>query len=444
MMRDRLQQIHDLLAPDGSVWVHLDDVEMPYCRVLMDEIFGRANFVATVVWQKVYSPRMDAQAFSTSQDYLIVYSKNPGWVSNKTVVAEGENNTEFAHEDEAGRRYAIFPLRKWGSNSLRTDGPSGWFPITSPEGEEVWPMRPDGREGTWRWGAKKVAAQYEELVWRQSRSQGIQPYVKQYAAETVKPPETWWPRDEVGTNREAKFQLKKILGPNVFDTPKPERLLARILSIGSDPGDIVLDCFVGSGTTAAVATKMRRRWVAIERSRDTVEESTLPRLKKIVAGQDDTGVTTETGWDGGGGFRVLDVAASMFTADSGRVVLAGWAAGGLLGECVAAQAGFPYDDSDPPFAGRKGKQRLAVVDGLVNEDVIRLLAGWLADGELLTVYGTAVDPACRSVLAKIRRGSVVKRIPQAVLDDYRGRAASRSQGLDWPSLMALNTQEAAV
>lgn len=125
MMRDRLQQIHDLLAPDGSVWVHLDDVEMPYCRVLMDEIFGRANFVATVVWQKVYSPRMDAQAFSTSQDYLIVYSKNPGWVSNKTVVAEGENNTEFAHEDEAGRRYAIFPLRKWGSNSLRTDGPSG-------------------------------------------------------------------------------------------------------------------------------------------------------------------------------------------------------------------------------------------------------------------------------------------------------------------------------
>lgn len=123
----------------------------------------------------------------------------------------------------------------------------------------------------------------------------------------------------------------------------------------------------------------------------------------------------------------------MFEAVEGRVVLADWATGGALAEAVAAQASFAFED-DAPFSGRKGRQRLAVIDGLVNEDVLRLILPWLAEGELLTVYGTAVDPACKAVLSQLRRGSSVKRIPQSVLDDYR-RGGPRSDGLDWPSVV---------
>ncbi len=213
--------------------------------------------------------------------------------------------------------------------------------------------------------------------------------------------------------------------------------MERIIHIATEPGDIVFDCFGGSGTTAAVAAKMNRRWVTVERSHSNVDTYLLPRMEKVVAGEDPGGVTALTGWQGGGGFRLLDVAASMFTRFEDRVVLAEWAAGGVLAECVAAQAGFPYDDADPPFAGRKGKKRLAVVDGLVNEDVLELLVGWLAADELVVVYGTGIDPACRSALARLRRGSLVRKIPQSVLDDYRGRATMSRSSLEWPSLASV-------
>lgn len=203
-----------------------------------------------------------------------------------------------------------------------------------------------------------------------------------------------------------------------FDTPKPEGLLKRIIEVASNPGDIVLDCFLGSATTAAVAHKMNRRWIGIERSHETVEAYARPRLTKVVEGEDPGGVTADVEWEGGGGFRVLQVARSMFDADDGRVYLADWMTNGVLAEATAAQLGFDYEES-PPFSGRKGRTRLAVIDGVVNESVARILASALEASERVVVCGTGIDTDARPVLRELRPGSTLRKIPSALLDEYR-------------------------
>lgn len=222
-----------------------------------------------------------------------------------------------------------------------------------------------------------------------------------------------------GTTGTAKNEIVALFPRETpFSTPKPERLLQRIIHIGSDPGDIVLDCFLGSGTTAAVCHKLDRRWVGIEWSRDTLERFAGPRLEKVVSGKDSGGLTEALAWEGGGGFRVLDVAPSMFAEEDRIVYLADWAVAGELGRATAAQLGFDYEPV-APFVGRKGKVRLGVIDGLVNPDVAKILVGALGDDERLTVCGTAVDPDTRDALKALRHGSTVRKIPSSILAEYR-------------------------
>jgi adenine-specific DNA-methyltransferase len=203
-----------------------------------------------------------------------------------------------------------------------------------------------------------------------------------------------------------------------FATQKPEALVGRIINAGSDPGDIVLDCFVGSGTTAAVAQKLGRRWIAIESEPSTIDTYASPRLKKVIEGKDPGGITELVGWKGGGGFRVLDVASSMFEAEDGLVFLSDRMTNGDLAEATAAQLGFEYKP-DPPFAGRKGRTRLAVIDGVVNESVVRLLVSSLPESERLVVCGTGIDPEARPILRELRPGSTLRKIPAALLSEYR-------------------------
>jgi adenine-specific DNA-methyltransferase len=237
-------------------------------------------------------------------------------------------------------------------------------------------------------------------------------------------PWTWWPHEEVGHTDEAKKQMLDLF-PDVapFDTPKPERLISRIIHIATDPGQIVLDCFVGSGTTAAVAHKMGRRWIAVERAKH-IDTYALPRLRKVTTGKDPWGITQSFDWEGGGSFRLLGIAPSMFEADRGLVFLADWMANGVLAEATAAQLGFAYEPT-APFAGRKGRTRLAVVDGVVNTDVVRLLVSALDDEERVVVCGTGIDPEARPVLRELRRGSTLRKIPAALLDPYRAPRRER-------------------
>ncbi len=438
MMRDRLVQVHELLSPDGSVWVHLDDAEVHRARLVLDEVFGLDNFVATFIWERTDIPAMQA-GVSIRHDYIHVYRKSAAFMPNG-LPSEGEVPPHYDKRDADNLPYCLRTLRMTGAGSQREDRPTMWYPVVAPDGTEVWPIRTDGTEGRWRWGPERYEREAESLEWV-NRDGSWEPYRRIYFdGATTRPPETILSYTEFGSNRVAKLEQRALFpGVTPFATPKPERLLWHVIRTATAPGDLVLDCFAGSGTTAAVAQKMQRRWATVEWSRETIERFTLPRLTKVVGAEDSGGVTADTSWDGGGGFRVLDVAPSMFAVQESRVVLADWAINGALGEAVAAQVGFAHAP-DPPFTGVKGRTRLAVVDGLVDEAVVTMLAGWLPDGELMTVYGTAVDPVSKEALRSMRRGCTVRKIPQSVLDEYRRRG--RSDGLNWPSQVASSGEAA--
>lgn len=219
--------------------------------------------------------------------------------------------------------------------------------------------------------------------------------------------------------RNGKEEITNLLGTAIsFATPKPERLLQRVIEIATNPGDLVVDCFLGSGTTAAVAHKLGRRWIGVERELATIEDFAEPRLVKVVSGEDQHGISPAVGWSGGLGFRVLEVAPSMYEDADGRVVLSEWATNGKLTEVVAAQYEYPFEQYGP-FASRKGRSRLAVIDGLVDTNVVNLLVPYLADDETLLVCGTAIDDGVHALLQDRRPGSIAERIPDAILARYQ-------------------------
>jgi adenine-specific DNA-methyltransferase len=419
MMRDRLLQIRTLLSPDGSVWVHCDDSEQAYLRVMMDEVMGRESFVATAIWEKTYTPKSNGRGLSTDHDYVLVFAKDP-----RTWLQTGWNFLPRSSEQEARfRNPDDDPLGPWRTYPLdvRTEHEGRReiyrYQVQLPSGRTVRPSQ--GRH----WSLPKErfdAERADGLIWFGAEGDAM-PTRKIYLSEAREGvlARTWWPYKDVGGNQTAKKEIKALF-PTIepFATPKPERLMQRIIHIASNPGDVVLDCFAGSGTTAAVAQKMGRRWITVEWSDEIVETFTLPRLEKVVAGDDPGGVTEQTEWKEGGGLRVLEVAPSMFAEVDGRVWLSEWAVDGELGEATAAQLGFEFEP-DPPFAGRKGRTRLAVVDGLVSPNVVELLAGAMGSDEKLVLCGTAVDPAATDLLRELSRGSRTRKIPASILAEYR-------------------------
>jgi adenine-specific DNA-methyltransferase len=410
MMRDRLVQIRELLAPDGSVWVHCDDAEQHRLRMVLDEVFGPAQFVATVIWEKADSPRNSARQLSTDHDYLVVYSREPEWTPQRLPRTAAANAIYSNPDDD--------PRGPWLPGDPYANKPysRGLYEVAGPTGRTFRP--PPGR--FWRVSEKRLRELDGEgrIWWGPTGS--ARPSIKRYLSEVADlVPRTLWTKEEVGSNRTSKNEMRALF-PNApsFETPKPEALMERVLSIASTPGDVVLDPFVGSGTTPAVAQKMLRRWVGVEREAATLDTYAVPRLTKVVDGSEPGGVTKITGWGGGGGFRLLDVAPSMFEAESGLVFLADSMINERLAEATAAQLGFTFEPQ-PPFAGRKGRTRLAVIDGVVNEDVVRILVSALGDGERVVICGTGIDPDARSVLRDLRPGSSLRKIPAALLAEYR-------------------------
>jgi adenine-specific DNA-methyltransferase len=419
MIRDRLSQVKRLLSPDGSVWIHCDDSEQAYLKAVMDEVFGRDNFVATVIWEKTDSPRMDAAYFSVRHDYILVYRKSELFSVNPLSL--DDEGTHFNKVTEDGQRYYLKPLRaSAGEGSTRQARPNLYFGIKAPNGRRIYPKLPDGGDGRWRWSKDRVKSNADLIEWVDGRD-GWNPYYRIYEPEErTRPPETLWVHTDVGSTRTSAREIKDLLGGATFATPKPERLLARIIEVGTNPGDIVLDCFLGSATTTAVAHKLGRTWVGVEWKKDTVAKFAVPRLEKVVAGEPG-GVSGDVEWEGGGGFRILDVGASMFESDEGEVVLAEWATNGKLAETTAAQLHFSIEE-DPPFCGRKGKHRLAVIDGLISANVVDLLVSRLDNGEELTLCGTSIDPKAQGRLKELRPGSRIKKIPASLLADYQQSA----------------------
>lgn len=419
-MRERLLLIKDLLARDGSVWVHLDDAESHRMRLLMDEVFGANNFVATIIWEKADSPRNSARQFSVDQDMIFVYSLNEDWTPNR-LPRTAASDSIYANPDDdprgpwiAGDPYANKPYSK------------GRYTREGPTGRTFSP--PEGRY--WRISTEK----FDELeadcrIWWGPNG-SARPSIKRYLNEVADlVPRTLWKKDDVGSNRSSKNEMRKIFpGDESFATPKPERLLERVLTIGTRPGDIVLDCFGGSGTTAAVAHKMSRRWVTCEILPETVAAFTKPRLEMVVKGEDLGGISESAGWTGGGGFRDLAIAPSMYELTDFGVVLADWATNGRFARAVAGQLGFKYEPDSAPFSGTRGRMRLAVFDGVVGPEEIRQVVADLGEKERVTVVAQAVVPGTEELLAELSKGSRVRKAPRDLLTSGARRASRRTGG----------------
>lgn len=396
MMRDRLVQVKNLLAPDGSIYVHCDASEGHYLKALMDEVFGRANFRTGIIWKRT-SAHSDAKTWSEVTDYIFFYTKSVPFTWNSPYMEHGAQYvaSKYHSVDEDGRHYQLGDLTS---------------PNPRPNMMYTWKGFPAPKFG-WRYSKESMARlDAEGRIWY-PEDKSKRPRLKRYLDELKgRISDNLW-IDIFPVNSQANEDTG-------FATQKPEKLLARIIGASTNPDDIVLDCFAGSGTTAAVAHKMGRRWVVVEREAETVDKFALPRLEKVVEGGGPNGVAEQFRWSGGGGFRVLDIASSMFEADRGLVVLADWMTNGTLAEATAAQLGFEYAP-EPPFAGRKGSSRLAVVDGVVNEAVVRLIVRALPERELVVICCTALDPEARPVLRDLRPGSTLRKIPAMLLQEYR-------------------------
>lgn len=299
MMRDRLMALRTLLAADASVWVHLDDAEVHRARAVMDEVFGENAFVASVVWQKK-TTRDSRAAFSSNHDTILVYAPSgpKKWKTSRNLLVK-ENACLRNRDDDPRGPWADAPFTAPGYRKAQQ------YDIVTPTGQVLRPPR--GRS----WYATEQT--YFDLladgrIWFPKGGDGS-PRLKLFAHQLRGlVPFTVWGATDTGTNDDAKRHLMTMFPQcEIFDTPKPESLLERIIHIATNPGELVVDIFGGSGTTAAVAQKMRRRWVIAERNAQTVLDFLLPRLQRVVDGSDPGGVTEATSWFGGGGFEVVHV-----------------------------------------------------------------------------------------------------------------------------------------
>lgn len=429
LIRDRLELIKRLLSDDGSLWITIDDNEAHYLKVLCDEVFGRSNFVANVIWQKNYSERMDAKEFSASHDHLLVYKKSEKFKPIKLRVEQ--NVRQFNLYDEIAKKYyRRRSLRKEGSNSLREDRPNLFYPIKTPDSQDLYPIKPSNNaEGNWRW-SKETFAKNEALgmvEWVQT-SRGWEVYVKQYKEdEAVRPPNTLWLCEDVGHNHEAKEEVRAFNAVDIFSTPKPERLIKRVLEIATVAGDIVVDSFAGSGTTGAVAHKMGRRWIMVELG-EHCHTHVIPRLKKVIDGEDAGGITEAVDWKGGGGFRYYKLAPSLLEKDKwGNWVVNKEYDANMLAAAVCKHEGFTYSPSDVDWWAHGYSTEtdfIYVTTQTLTEDQLVALSEEVGNDRTLLVCCAAYKASAAMLNDKLIN-LTIKKMPNALLakcewgkDDY--------------------------
>ena len=299
----RLELLRDLLSEEGSIWISIDDDECHYLKVICDEIFGRKNFINNVIWQKKFSPQNDAKWLSDNHDHILCYAKNKElWYPNLLPRTE-EMNSRYKNPDND-------PRGVWtsGDLSVRTYSRAYDYPITTPSGKIINP--PAGR--CWRIGKEGMMKLIQDgRVWFGDKGNNT-PRLKRFLSEVKQgiTSLTIWLHTEVGHNQEARQEVKAFNSSDVFATPKPERLLERILTLATNEGDLVLDSFLGSGTTCAVAQKMGRKYIGIEMGEHAITHC-VPRMKAVIDGEQG-GISKSVNWQGGGGYTFYDLGETVF------------------------------------------------------------------------------------------------------------------------------------
>ncbi|MDQ6967992.1 MAG: site-specific DNA-methyltransferase [Mariprofundaceae bacterium] len=342
MMKERLAILHNLLDADGSIWISIDDNECHYLKLVCDEIFGRNNFMTSIIWQQ-RTTRENRRAFSVNHEYVLLYAKDAhkfSKIRNDLGITE-ELKSRYKNPDNDIRG-------AWQSVSANAQAghatPSQFYTFKAPNGKKHDP--PKGR--CWLYTEVKMKEEVaKNNIWFGRDGNGV-PRIKKFL-QNVKvglTPHTLWTADEVGTNDHAKKNLLSMLNnETVFDTPKPESLIERILTISSNQGDLVLDSFAGSGTTAATAHKMNRRWITIELE-ESCHTHIIPRLQKVIDGDDQGGISKAVNWKGGGGFRYYSLAPSLIEYDHfGQVIINKAYQPEMLAEAICKLEGFTYSPS---------------------------------------------------------------------------------------------------
>lgn len=418
LMRHRLEILRTLLTPDGSIWVNLDENESHYCKVLMDEIFGRQQFLAQINWQRKYSVSNNFKGLASICDTILAYSKTPAFQINllpRTGDSAGRYNNP--DDDPRGPWKAVDYLNQ----ATPEKRPNLCYPITNPNTGEI--IR--NTKKAWKYDPDTHARHVKEnRIWWGVQGTNSVPALKLFLSEVRDgmTPHNWWPHGEVGHTDEAKKESIALFGASeVFDTPKPERLLQRIVHLASNEGDLILDSFAGSGTTGAVAHKMKRRWIMIELG-DHCATHCAPRLQQVVDG-DQGGVSKTVEWQGGGGFRYYRLAPSLLQKDEyGNWIINKDYNAAMLAEALCKIEGFKYDPS-PEVYWQQGRSTetdyIFVTTQTMTADMLQKLSDEVGPDRSLLVM-------CKAFRSKREWANLtVKKIPKAVLakcewgqDDY--------------------------
>lgn len=419
LMRDRLELLRRLLRDDGSIWVSIDDNESHYLKVMMDEVFGRANFVANVIWQKMFSPKSTARHLSDMHDHILLFAKRKdAWVRN-LLPRSAKHDKSYKNPDDD-------PRGVWTSGDLsaRNYYGAGTYSITTPSGRLI-PGPPKGMY--WRVSKEKfLELDRDNRIWW-GKDEDNQPRLKRFLAEVMEGvvPQTIWFHQEVGNTQEAKKEVIAVVPevPDVFQTTKPERLLKRIIDIATNRGDWVLDSFAGTGTTGAVAQKMGRRWIMVELG-EHCHTHIIPRLKRVIEGSDPGGITDAVGWKGGGGFRYFHLAPSLLEKDKwGNWVINKQYNREMLAEAVCKLEGFAYAPSDTVYwqhGHSTERDFIYVTTQNLNHAQLQQLSDEVGPNRTLLVMCSAFRGKAESL-----PNLTIKKIPKAVLarcewehDDY--------------------------
>jgi len=339
LMRDRLEILKRLMANEGSIWITIDDNEAHYLKVLCDEVFGRQNFWGNIIWQHSVQGKNDAKTLSLHHNHIIIYQKSPAF-TRKLLPRKDEHNVNYSNPDND-------PKGMWRSGDVRSPNlrENLKYDVTTPSGKVI-----SAPEKGWRWAhstmQEKIAS--GEIIFSPDEKRIIR---KIYLSEQDgRVPESIWFAEDVGTTRSATNHLSQILGDDdKFPTPKPEELIKQILSIATDPGDLVLDSFGGSGTTGTAAHKLGRKWIMVELG-EHCHTHIAPRLKKVIDGEDQGGISKEVEWKGGGGFRYYNLAPSMLEKDRwGNWIISKEFNPAMLSEALCKIMGFKYAPSDEHY-----------------------------------------------------------------------------------------------
>jgi adenine-specific DNA-methyltransferase len=425
LMRDRLEIIRRLLAEDGSLWITIDDNEAHYLKVMCDEIFGRANFIANLAWHKRVSPANDAKYFSADFDHILVYAKcKDVWRPNRLAKNESQL-ANYRNPDDDPR--GIWNSAAYTCAKSAEERPNLYYAIKQPTtGEDIWPSK----TRVWAFNEASHLKNVEKgLVYWGKDGRGTMPRIKKFLTET-KPvvPRSIWGYEEAGHNQESKLEVEKLFPGSPFSTPKPEKLLKRVLEVATNPGDLVLDSFAGSGTTGAVAHKMGRRWVMVERG-EHCHTHIIPRLRKVIDGEDDGGITEAVNWRGGGGFRYYGIAPSLIVNDRwGNPVINPELNGELLAEAIAKLEGFNYLPSEDLWwqhGHSSERDFIYVTTQNLSMEQLKALSDEVGADQSLLVCCAAFHGITAAKAAELWPNLTLKKIPKMVMsrcewgrDDY--------------------------